>query len=218
MKLVFGVGYKDPSTKMQWVEDGHVVQCPYYHLWTSILRRSYSGVFHKSNPTYVGCNVCDEWHKFENFRDWVKSQPNRLLWLYDRRNVHLDKDIVGDGNYTPEGCVFVPRVINGLFNDHGKDDTVPLGVYFEKSTGKWKSQISKNGKREFLGRFDSMQDAHTAWVYAKAEYIMVTRKEYLLHGGNDRVATELKRRAAILLRLGKQGESVYNFGGDIWSR
>lgn len=218
MKLVFGVGYKDPGTKMQWVEEGRVVQCPYYHLWSSILRRSYSEVFHRDNPTYVGCTVSEEWHKFENFKAWVKSQPNLLLWLSNRREVHLDKDIIGDGNYNPQGCVFVPRAINGLFNDHGKDESVPLGVHFDNGSGKWKSQISKSGKREFLGRYESMQDAHSAWLTAKAKYIMLARKEYVLHGGNDRVATELKRRAAILMRLGIQGESVYNFGGDIWSR
>lgn len=40
------------------------------------------------------------------------------------------------------------------------------GAWPCKSTGRWQSVIQTNGKRVFLGRFDTAQEAHEAWVLA----------------------------------------------------
>jgi hypothetical protein len=40
------------------------------------------------------------------------------------------------------------------------------GATFDKRTGKWKSQIFLNGKNVYLGRFDTPEDAHEAYLHA----------------------------------------------------
>jgi len=43
------------------------------------------------------------------------------------------------------------------------------GVSFHKPTGKWLSQIAKNGKKYNLGYYDTPELAHEAYLKAKAE-------------------------------------------------
>jgi hypothetical protein len=40
------------------------------------------------------------------------------------------------------------------------------GATYDKQTGKWKSQIFINGKNVYLGRFDTPEDAHEAYLHA----------------------------------------------------
>lgn len=43
------------------------------------------------------------------------------------------------------------------------------GAWPCKTTGRWQSMIQSNGKRIWLGRFDTAEDAHAAWVKAATE-------------------------------------------------
>ena len=42
-----------------------------------------------------------------------------------------------------------------------------LGATWDKNKGKWTAQISNQGKRKFLGRFETPEDAHRAYLKAK---------------------------------------------------
>jgi hypothetical protein len=44
------------------------------------------------------------------------------------------------------------------------------GIYFDKSTQKYRAQILVNGNRKFLGRFPTPQDAHRAYIAAANQY------------------------------------------------
>ena len=43
-----------------------------------------------------------------------------------------------------------------------------IGVYFDKSHNKWRGEIIANGRRYRLGRFKTAEEAHSAYLGAKA--------------------------------------------------
>ena len=87
-RRVFGVGHKAPSTKVYAFENKVMLwKCPYYVLWTSILRRCYSEVYLLKNPSYRGCVVEEVWHTFENFKSWVLARKKYLLSPYQDERV-----------------------------------------------------------------------------------------------------------------------------------
>lgn len=64
-----------------------------YKKWADMIYRCYSEEFHKTNPTYIGCTVCERWLTLSNFvEDFEKIDG------YDRERflngeLVLDKDI-----------------------------------------------------------------------------------------------------------------------------
>lgn len=64
-----------------------------YQKWRGMLYRCYNEEYHKTNPTYIGCTVCERWLILSNF---VEDFPN--IDGYDRDKflngeLVLDKDI-----------------------------------------------------------------------------------------------------------------------------
>lgn len=96
--VVFGIGFIGVG-KHKASESGKHTKM--YATWKNMLERCYSDELHSRYPTYKGCTVCDEWHNFQNFAEWMVAQD------YDGK--HLDKDIKVKGNktYSPETCSFV---------------------------------------------------------------------------------------------------------------
>ena len=97
-----------------------------YKTWNHMLERCYTEKYHQLFPTYMGCEVCEEWLNFQNFAQWYYDN----LWL-DLKNSKLDKDILFKHNkiYSPQTCVIVDNRINCLFtkNDKNRGD-LPIGV------------------------------------------------------------------------------------------
>lgn len=158
-KLVYNKGVRDiPSS----FNNKHTEA---YCKWIDMLGRCYSDKYLIRRPSYVGCSVCDDWLVFSNFNAW-----------FNRNNVigyHLDKDILVDGNkvYSPDTCCFVPLYINNLFlEQNSKRGEYPIGVSFEVSTNKYKAQLSEGKINKNLGRYDTAEDAHIAWVIEKQNY------------------------------------------------
>ncbi len=84
------VGYKD--TKL-------------YKVWSGIRSRCRN----KNNQRYKhyggrGIAFCEEWQKYEPFRDWALLNGYKEYLSIDRRN--------NDGNYTPENCRFITLTDN----------------------------------------------------------------------------------------------------------
>ena len=169
-KLVYDVGINDADYNVTRYEivDGKrkKVACRYYRTWKSMLRRCYSEEYQLGKPTYKGCNVCDEWLIFSNFKSWMEKQE----W----EGKSLDKDLLKDGNkvYCPEWCIFVDRKINSFVNDQSRSrGKYMIGVHWDKQTRKFKSQCNNpfTGKNEGLGYFTDELEAHLAWKTRKHE-------------------------------------------------
>lgn len=103
--------------------------------------------------------------------DGIHYRGNRLAWLYmtgvwpshkiDHRNAIRDDDRF-------ENLRDVTQQIN-CENHRSANGSKKLliGVSLEKSTGRFKSQIMSNGVNFHLGRFNTEQQAHSAYIEAK---------------------------------------------------
>jgi|SRR5690554_94420 len=175
-KLVYGVGTNDADYVVQKLEtigyvDGKRKQktvwtCPYYQTWKNMLERCFSIKCQERNPTYKGCSVSEEWLTFSKFKSWMEKQ--------DFEGKQLDKDLLYEGNkvYSAETCVFVTQMVNKFTNDHGarRGDWL-IGVSLDKRRDKFQSRCKNpfTRRNEFLGYFDSEQEAHEAWLKRKLE-------------------------------------------------
>lgn len=177
-KLVHGVGINDA--------DYHVevngVYCPYYLKWKTMLARCYTTRYKAYNKTYEGCNVCDEWLTFSNFKAWMEKQ--------DWEGKHLDKDLLGDGKlYSPETCCFLEPRINSFISD--------------KPVGKYRAGVGKNynrffarccnpftSKRERLGTYGCETAAHLAYIRQKHKHAVKLSYEV----DNESLAVALRNR------------------------
>lgn len=157
---VAGVGINDvPGARSKYPKE--------YDIWKHMLRRCYSKNEQSKTPTYIGCSVSEEWKTLSNFLSWVFSQ--------DYQNKQLDKDLLVVGNklYSKETCVFISKDLNVFIIDkHQKNSELPTGV--NKSGDKYQAQInnpfSLDRKMEYLGTFNTAEEAHIAWRLKKHEY------------------------------------------------
>lgn len=164
--VVHGVGVNDANYIVVKVTNGVESRCPIYRAWVDLLSRCYSESRMKKFPTYKNCSVCEEWLRFSNFKAWMEKQ--------DWKGKHLDKDILRPGNkiYSPDACAFVCSLTNGFVLECSKSrGEYPIGVSFHKATGKFVSQVSNpfTKKKEHLGLFIDIKDAHKAWKKRKHE-------------------------------------------------
>lgn len=164
MGLLHGIGINDADyniTVCKKVNNKVLIswRCPYYTRWAQIIHRCYSKSYHKTHPSYISCTICEEWKLFSNFKRWMEQQ--------DWKGKELDKDILVIGNtvYGPDTCYFVSGKVNKFFRCY-KTKNLPIGVSFEKYTGKFKAQC---GEDKTLGRFEDSDVAHKAWQKVKYE-------------------------------------------------
>lgn len=163
--LVRGVGVNDSPYRIKPAIDGKQVSCPAYEAWRGMFKRAYSNKYHAKQPTYSGVTVCEDWHSFMSFRHW---------WLENQVDGwQIDKDLMSDSReYSPGTCIFVPTWLNTFTIDSGASRGVyPIGVSLLKRSGifhaKCCNPISK--KQEYLGYFNTPEEAHMAWLTRKLE-------------------------------------------------
>lgn len=161
-----GVGINDSNYASQPRVNGVKLCDPAYRSWAGMLERAYSERFHKRQPTYSDVTVCKEWHSFVAFRAW---------WLENyREGFSLDKDllVVGNREYSPDACIYVPQWLNTFTIDCGASrGELPIGVRLDTRSGKYKSRCCNpiTGKQHELGRFNTPVAAHEAWLRYKLE-------------------------------------------------
>lgn len=96
-KSVYGVGYL--GTK--YAEEA--VNPKYHSRWRGMIGRCYSDSWQKRSDK---ATVCEEWHCFANFDDWMKSLP------FAEEEWHIDKDLEEMNLYSPATVHYIPECIN----------------------------------------------------------------------------------------------------------
>jgi len=189
-KLVAGAGVNDADYQIHPRVNGKQKLCPFYRVWRDVLRRCYSTIRQKKQPTYIGCTVVPEWLKFSNFREWMETQ--------DWEGNAIDKDIIEIGNkeYGPDTCCFVPQRVNNLLTSNRADKgACPTGVNINHSRGgEYRAAISMYGKRKYLGDYETLEAASAAYRKAKTAHI----KEVAMRQKDIRVREGLMRHAWLL--------------------
>lgn len=164
-KLVQGVGVNDADYAVHPLIGGKKEMCPFYRVWSNMLKRCYDANQLRKNPTYYGCSVSDEWLIFSNFKAWMEQQD----WKWK----NLDKDILLDGNkiYSAETCVFVDATVNLFILDRqALRGQWPIGVNFDRATKKFRAKCNDAFLKKIvhLGLFDCPSEAHLAWKRYKS--------------------------------------------------
>ena len=161
-KLVYGKGFND-KTRPVFVDGKHVKE---YQLWKDMLRRCFSEEYQTQQPTYKGCNVSDNFLNYTFFYDWCHEQIGFGKVDEKGRYWQLDKDLLFVGNklYSETTCVFVPYEINSFFNENGNArGDYPVGVCFRKASGKFEACCRVNGKLQYLGYFNTPEEAFAVY-------------------------------------------------------
>lgn len=155
-----------------------------YKAWRSMLTRSYDTKMIEKRKSYKGSSVCEEWHNFQNFAKWYEENK----WTNELK-LQVDKDILHKGNklYSPETCVLVDGRINSTFrkfnNKEIQNKDVPTGVIKSKkyTNQYYYARIKKyNKKIEYLGSFNTLEEAFLVYKKEKEKYIKETSDEYKL--------------------------------------
>ena len=169
---VFGVGYIGVGTHKSSTRAN---MNPIYNLWQRMIARCYQPLYLNKNASYRDCFVTNDWHNFQNFADWVESNP-----YYDE-SFQLDKDLlVGNSKvYSPEVCVFVPQLINVmLVDENSRTGEYPIGVGFSKDCQLYYAKVNIKGVKKHIGSFDNVMDAQKAYAEVKESYVKDVAKEW----------------------------------------
>ena len=170
--LVYGVGVNDWGSSIK--VNGRNLQ--EYDLWHCMLRRSFDEKRKQKYPTYNDVTCSKEWLSMTKFIEDISKMKG-----FGLKGWELDKDILQKGNklYSKETCCFVPHEINMLLTKSDKArGECPVGVNFDKATGKFRAQIRINGKSKFLGRFATPEEAFQAYKTAKEAQIKVVAQKW----------------------------------------
>ena len=195
-RLIYGVGVNDadyPISKYEKV-NGKLKQvwvCPFYQSWLNMFKRVHNKKIHH---TYDTASIRQEWCLFSTYKAWMQTQP----W----EGNELDKDIlvVGNKEYGPDTCAFVPQYLNKFLTDSGASrGEYPQGVYFHKASGKFLAQChdKKEGQQVYLGLFGSVEDAHLEWKRYKHKLASGYAEELYEQGYDQRIVQALKERFII---------------------
>ncbi len=167
---VYGIGY---IGKGKYTSSGKYARI--YDCWRGIFKRIYIDI--DKQPTYKDCSICKEWLCYQSFAKWFESN----MWD-DNIKFQVDKDIIFKGNkiYSPETCTLVDNNINCLFTKTDKlRGDYPIGVYYRRCNGKFRAQCSCGiGHQQYLGEYDTPEEAFKAYKEFKENYIKQVADEY----------------------------------------
>ncbi len=107
-----------------------------YKTWEGMIQRATNPSSEYKNWNGRGITICEEWKKFNIFKDWALK--NRYA-----DNLYIDR-IDNDGNYSPENCRFVTHAENSRNRRTNKLNWHSVGIIRElySSRGLTQQKIS----------------------------------------------------------------------------
>ena len=144
-----------------------------YITWCGILSRCFDEKEKIKSPTYKDITCCNEWLLYENFYEWLHSQPNFDKWLNGDRWA-IDKDILVKGNkvYSSDTCCLVSQNVNTLFVKKDKNrGNLPIGVCKHGNTFQSLCQNPFTKKQEYLGSYNTIEEAFLEYKNYKEKII-----------------------------------------------
>ena len=133
---------------------------PEYRVWGYMIQRC-------TNPNDTafknyggrGITVYDSWKVFTNFYADMGDRPEGLT--LERTN--------NDKGYFPGNCKWATRAEQRQNQRIRKTNTTGIdGVSFEKKRKRYRVQITRQGKRYYLGQFDTLEEA----VMARQKWLL----------------------------------------------
>jgi len=152
---------------------------PQYQTWASLIMRTYDPYTINKCPSYINCEVCDDWADLQKFGKYYDEN----IYYIPNEKMQIDKDILcnylkKDAKiYSPDTCIFVPQTINNLFPNHKRArGNEVIGVYFDgrpdhKLKNRYTTYISKFGKRIHLGSYRTENEAFNVYKQAKEDHV-----------------------------------------------
>lgn len=188
--LILGVGVNDAPYMAEIRVNGKRIVCPAYRAWKHILRRCYCDKFLSENKTYSEVKVSEEWHLFSNFKKWFEE--NHV------EGWQIDKDILTDSKmYSKETCIYVPRWLNNLTEDHrSARGEFKIGVCRARGGVGFLAQCSDPRRSSsYIGVYPTEDEAHKAWLKKKKEIAFMFKKQMddIDNRIYERVITIIKR-------------------------
>ena len=152
-----------------------------YMLWHSMLVRCYSATYQKKQPTYIGCEVSENFKSYEYFYEWCHKQIG--FGVEGNGNpFQLDKDLLVKGNkvYSESTCVFIPAEVNTLLTKRtASRGEYLIGVCWSNTHKAFKAQVSRSkGKQEHLGYFKTEIEAFNTYKQAKESFVKEQANEW----------------------------------------
>ena len=135
----------------------------FYNTWYKMIHRC-SNINNKDYKDYGGRGiiVCEEWLDVRNFVVWAEAtHPNEGGYSIDRINVN--------GNYEPSNCRWADASTQCINQRIKKNNTSGyVGVAWNPNNKNWRTVISLNKARVYIGSFKTKEEA----VLARDQYII----------------------------------------------
>ena len=139
-----------------------------------MIYRCYSEKSQERHPTYKDVTVCEEWHNFQNFAEWMEDNYDPEIM----QGWQLDKDILFKGNkiYSPDTCRLVPAEINDTLKNVKVHNNILVGVSYNIKNNNYRTWLPRNkkGKRNFK----TPEEAFQRYKTTREEYIKEVADKY----------------------------------------
>jgi len=138
-----------------------------HNIWCGMKSRAKGKGGALARKYYADVEMCSEWERFENFRDWSLANGYEDHLEIDRRD--------NTKGYSPDNCRWATRkqqMQNTRVRRQKNKTSAYRGVvYVSHCNRKWRAQGCIRGKPKHIGLFETEAEAAAAYdKWAKAEF------------------------------------------------